>query len=211
MEDGKLKRRLIGAAVLILLAVIFIPKLLEKNDPFPISGNDVPSSAETEFTSKVTPLDSPSFEDAPTPTEPSLEPPAMEAETTADSMSLPEPVPAESVPMEPVPEIASADTTEPTSSSEPAEESTSPALETPTATGWVVQVGSFRSEKNAVTLRDRLLDKGYQAFIDESTDADGKSLRVRIGPETDRPAANALRDKLEQELKLKGLVKPYPS
>lgn len=205
MEDGKLKRRLIGAAVLILLAVIFIPKLLEKNDPFPISGKDIPANAETEFTSKITPLDSPLPNNASLPSAAhSPEPPAVETETTADSMQIPEPVTTESVP-----ENAAAEATEPALSPEPVAESTAPAPEA--VTGWVVQVGSFRSEKNAFTLRDLLIDKGYQAFIDESTDANEKSLRVRIGPETERPAANALRDKLEQEMKLKGLVKPYSS
>jgi len=76
---------------------------------------------------------------------------------------------------------------------------------------WVVQLGSFSNEQNALKLRDRLRAKGYTAFVEPVQGSGGKSLRVRVGPELERAQAEAIRDKLQKELKIKGIVGRYPS
>ena len=75
--------------------------------------------------------------------------------------------------------------------------------------GWVVQLGSFSNERNALGLRDRLVKKGYPAFVETST-SDGKRVsRVFVGPEKTRDEAKARLPVLLEETRLKGIVTRY--
>ena len=58
MEEG-LKQRLVGAAVLVLLAVVFVPVLLESDPDESEVGFDLgtPPSAESGFSSRIIPLE----------------------------------------------------------------------------------------------------------------------------------------------------------
>lgn len=78
-------------------------------------------------------------------------------------------------------------------------------------TAWIIQLGSFSSEQNALALRDQLRAKGYTAFVEKIKSGDSQLFRVRVGPELERARADALRDKLEKETKQKGIVERYPS
>ena len=75
---------------------------------------------------------------------------------------------------------------------------------------WVVQLASLSSESNAVALRDRLRRAGFTAFV-ERVRVNGKPVfRVRVGPELDRDRAEALRRRLQQTRNLRGIVLAYP-
>lgn len=80
----------------------------------------------------------------------------------------------------------------------------------PAVTGWVVQVGSFARDANAVVLRDRLRDKGFAAFVSEGA-ADGDPVwRVQVGPfATEDEARDVARD-LEAERGQAALIMSYP-
>ena len=73
---------------------------------------------------------------------------------------------------------------------------------------WVVQLGAFSSEANAIVLRDKLRNSGHPAFVE--TVGDKSRYRVRIGPEIDRALADKLRDKLAAEYGQAGIVVRYP-
>lgn len=78
------------------------------------------------------------------------------------------------------------------------------------AKGWAVQVGSFSKKENAEKLQTKLRKAGYKAFI-SSVSAEGKTVvRVRIGPELQRTAADQLKSKVEKELQLQAKVVEYP-
>lgn len=62
--------------------------------------------------------------------------------------------------------------------------------------GWAVQVGSFGSRENADRLVRSLKLKGYAAFITESSSRGRKWYRVRVGPERNRAAADAIAARL---------------
>lgn len=62
--------------------------------------------------------------------------------------------------------------------------------------GWAVQVGSFSSRENADRLVRSLKLKGYGAFITESSSRGRKWYRVRVGPERNRAAADAIAARL---------------
>jgi DedD protein len=81
----------------------------------------------------------------------------------------------------------------------------------PIVSGWVVQLGSFSVEKNAITLQDSLRKKGYASFV-ESYSNDNKTIyRVRVGPELTRELAEKLQVKLKSETRLNGLVMAFPA
>ena len=87
-----------------------------------------------------------------------------------------------------------------------------PAAPSPAAAGrgYVVQVSAFRSQDEALTLRDKLRSAGFTAFSEKIQADSGTLYRVRIGPEADRDAADRLRTELSTKLGLSGMVVAYP-
>ncbi len=85
-----------------------------------------------------------------------------------------------------------------------------PVAETAAAGGWTVQIGSFIRPENALALRKRLRAAGYPAFIESGSSARGAVSRVFVGPMPDREQAKTSAAKLRREMALEGIVVPYP-
>ena len=77
-------------------------------------------------------------------------------------------------------------------------------------TGFALQVGAFRERTDANALRERLAGGGLAAFIDDVNTDEGRLYRVRIGPETQRSRAEALKETVKQRFQLDGLVVTHP-
>ncbi|HEY5603744.1 MAG TPA: SPOR domain-containing protein [Gammaproteobacteria bacterium] len=91
-----------------------------------------------------------------------------------------------------------------------AEKVVSAASKPPIVSGWVIQLGSFSLEKNAITLQDSLRKKGHASFV-EAYESGGKTnFRVRVGPELTRELAEQRKKQLKRETKLDGLVMAFP-
>lgn len=75
---------------------------------------------------------------------------------------------------------------------------------------WTLQVGSFKDKANAVTLKDRLLAKGFPAYVDTLKTPQKTSHRVRIGPELDRSRLEKLQKKVVETEDLKGMIVNHP-
>lgn len=72
-----------------------------------------------------------------------------------------------------------------------------PAAPRTAATGsWWVQLGSFSSQDNAQRLARELRGKGFTVQVSQVTSGGTQLHRVRAGPEADRAAATALRERL---------------
>ncbi len=199
--DEKLKQRLVGAIVLISLAVIFVPMLLDGGNLSDNGEEAVPPRPEREFEPLEIPLqlpepdanprvivDRPAAVDTPAPV---AEAAVSQPETTPEqpAASLPaaqEPAAAEP---EPEPPVVSA-----------------PPPSTNGAEAWVVQVGSFTQAANAGGLRDRLRGLGFSAFVERAGDV----YRVRIGPEAEKSRAEALMARLREKTEFDGMVMRYP-
>lgn len=195
--NQQLKTRLVGAIVLISLAVIFIPMLLDGGGQESISVQQglMPDSPGYRFEPLEIPLQPP----PPAPTAPRLvdsPPPASEPRAEPPPKASPAPSPAPAA----APPVAQA-TPSPPKPAAPA-----PSRETTLQVGWVVQVGSFSRQDNAIGLRDRLRGKGFTTFVDQASGADGTVWRVRVGPELERERAERLKQRLEQEVQLNGIV-----
>lgn len=75
---------------------------------------------------------------------------------------------------------------------------------------WVIQVASFSSEANAESLKKRLSDKGYDAYVKPVKTPSGSSMqRVFVGPELKKSQAEKHKAEIESAFKLKALLHEY--
>ncbi len=218
--DQQLKERLVGATVLVVVGILFIPLLLDGPDeqvpvrvglelPVPDSGKrthtirlDVPAErpATQASGSPLTPVAASKTEAVAADGE------APESGSAEKSVSKPEAKPPAATTLEPPATKATvtqstatkSSATEPTATGSPAGASqpSSSAQEVKNAGDWAVQVGSFSSEDNALRLQSQLKAAGFPTFRTRLV-ADGRSMhRVRVGPVADRSAADALASRL---------------
>ncbi|MFQ5642954.1 MAG: SPOR domain-containing protein [Thiogranum sp.] len=209
--DVLLKQRLVGAIVLVALGVIFVPMILEgpnrtlvpemealpePEDPMisaPLEAFPAPDAIPAEPDVSVVQTDTQVVEAPESPVE-AVQPDDGPG-TESESRSKPEPE------VEPVPEP------EPVAAA-PGPES-KPVKPAPLGS-WVVQMGSFSTEKNALRLRDRLRKSGFVTQVEKAT-VDGKPrFRVRVGPFLERADAEQSRQQMQDRLSLKGRVLSYP-
>jgi cell division septation protein DedD len=73
-----------------------------------------------------------------------------------------------------------------------------------------VQIGAYRSEDEALTLRNKLRAGGFTAYSERIQADSGILFRVRVGPEADRDAADRVRTDLSSKLGLNGVVVAFP-
>ena len=200
MEQA-LKERLVGATVLVILAVIFIPMLLGEKPEISndITKTNIPPKPEGKFSSRIIPL---------------------QEKSATDEVDLSDQTELRTSKNEMITEVPDTVTRE--ADREPDERATSKD-EIPRAVAdkeiitervglraWVVQLGSFSSEDNAEALNKKLRDAGFPAFVEPLKQKNTITYRVRVGPELKRSDAQSIRDQLKKSLKLDGIVVSYP-
>jgi DedD protein len=170
------RRRLIGAAALLLAAVIVLPMVL---DPSP---RPVPDSVVIDIPSDKTPF-------TPRLSQPSpavLAPAARAPETPAKKAEAPEvKETARAAPDKPAPE-PSKDATPPST----------PAIKAGSAQ-FVLQAAALASETAARDLEARLKKAGFATYTERITTQSGDRIRVRVGPFATREDAEQARAKLK--------------
>ena len=189
MDKHAFKQRIIGAIVLVALAVIFIPILLPGHRDLGFSGTEsyIPPKPDELENLRVLELEKPL--PAPAPRE--------IVRTPIDERSPAAPQTESELPaVEQKPT-----TTEKKPSPPPVKEIKSDPASTPKA--WAVQVGSFSKRENAMRLRDQLRTKGYKTFVEQISAADKIFYRVRVGPVVSRSNALELQKELQTKMKLK--------
>jgi len=187
--DEHLKKRLVGATVLVALAVIFIPMLLDDETVVDtgITRTNIPPRPEAPFSSRIKPLV-----------------PAEEPAVAAEPKPHKEPV----APVSPPPKTAVA--TKPAAPKASSPKPTVPKLPAKPIVSWVIQVGSFAKQENADNLVKQLRAMKFAAFM-EKVVVDGKTrYRVRVGPEVDQKKAQQMQAQIEKKFKLKGKLERYP-
>lgn len=208
--DSSLKQRLVGAAVLVALGVIFIPMLLERGteDARMSVQMEIPPEPETRFKDHTAGNDpAEAIEPLPPIEQSAAEGGAPAADDAASEAgqdaSKAEKQPAgqagetggageQEVDPEPESEPEPAPASEPEPESEPGE--------------WIVQAGSFRRQANAEVLRDKLKSGGFDAFVETAEAGTGPVYRVRIGPHARRDEAEALVERLKEQGDYQGIV-----
>ncbi|HAW23925.1 MAG TPA: cell division protein [Pseudomonas sp.] len=199
LVDRRLLQRIVGALVLVALAVIFVPMLFNRDDADQQIAVDAPAMPETPaapiIETQPVEVPEPAVEAIPEDYE------IIEEDSVAES-SIPanpiDPVPAEA---QPAPEASEqAVTAAPPLMPENAEEQRLDTANLPVS--WSVQLASLSSRENAEKLQKTLRSQGYNAYI---RTADGMN-RVFVGPLVERAEANRLRDQLQRQHKLDGFV-----
>ncbi len=197
----RLKERLVGAAVLVVIAVIFIPMLLTGPiDSGSITKTNIPERPTEKFNSKLIPLTD------------SLKPATKVEKSDAAS--------AANIEINGAGETSvgsksnTFDKTETNSDDLVADKKLGQEKTVKDKqvglTAWVVQLGSFSSKVNADKLNLNLRKSGFPAFVEPITQKGKTSYRVRVGPEILRADADTLLKKIKTKMKLEGIVLNYP-
>lgn len=212
------RHRLIGAAVLVLLAVVGFPVLFD-TQPRPIAV-DIP--IEIPDRAKVKPLTSPAPQSAPAKAAGAVsEAPVVVAEPVAKPAAVvASAAPASAAPPAAAIKAALAAPLAPSAPTAPTAPSTPPAddgararalLEGKSATAqtaqaaastqadsrYVVQVGAFADDSKARDVRQKVERAGLKTYVHVADTKEGKRTRVRVGPFTSRAEADKAADKLK--------------
>lgn len=197
--DSALKQRLLGAAVLIALAVIFVPMFLG-NAPKQEQGStlnlDIPKPPERDFQTRTLAVDAPA---APVAAAPAANPDRV---TTVDTHATPTVDALAQNPAPPKPDEApkaAAPKPEPAKPVATQAKAAAPAPANAVAQGrFAVHLGVYADRAHADKLVATLKQHGYSAY-DEPAEFQGKPVtRVRVGPYADRAAAETARLQIKQ-------------
>lgn len=188
--DTPLKHRLTGAIILVLLAVIVIPELLtgERNpQAAAASGAAAPGSAAPLRSYDIDLTDAAM---APAP-QPAAAPQAAAAPPLRSAAASQPPATG----AKPPGASAAAPTPAPTPTAAAAR---APTLRATTAASgeFFVQLGSFAARDSAERLAAEVRRKGFAVKVSATRSGQQTLHRVRVGPVGERPAANALAERL---------------
>lgn len=208
--DKAYKQRMVGALVLVALAVIFLPMLFSRQDEQRQVRVDAPAAPHAPAVPQVqiepvavpepqalpqepVPSDdeiaeqqAPSAPIAPTAPVAPAPPAAKPVAPPAAPVAKPVPAPAQPIAVAPTKPIATPSRVDVNGLS----------------VSWSVQLASLASRESAESLQKTLRNQGYNAYIRSS---DGKN-RVFVGPLIERAEADRLRDLLSRQQNLKGFV-----
>ena len=209
-----MKKRLVGAVVLVALAVIFVPMLLEEGEQPDESvklEREIPQEPSTDYRMDLIPTEEEAQEaDTETtmeiPLETITEPDRPEPLTPDDTATVPGQAGAEAEKEKGKKWVIVEDP------AKGADQTTSSARVEPAGTagdsrtGWGVQAGSFGQKANAESLMADLKLNGMNAYISEVQVADKTLYRVRIGPLENKQSAEQQLQLVEKQFKLKGTI-----
>jgi DedD protein len=214
--DKAYKQRMVGALVLVALAVIFLPMLFSRQDEQRQVTVQAPAAPQAPAMPQVQvePVVVPEPQALPQEPVPSDEeiaqqeapvaPVAPVAPAPATKPVTPPPAPAPAP--APVPALAAKPATAPSQpiSAAPGKPDTTQSRVDANglSVSWSVQLASLANRESAEKLQKTLRSQGYNAYI---RTADGKN-RVFVGPLIERAEADRLRDLLNRQQNLKGFV-----
>lgn len=200
--EQTLKQRLIGAVVLVSLAVIFIPIILEgPDDEWTPRSHSLPDKPQLDYRADMELV-------LPPPVQVDEQPGANEVEETP--LTGEQPVTKTIKPVAAPPASASKPVKSETTTRPPAKPAPSAAALSKSLKGWFVQVGSFGQEMNAKGLQDRLVASGFKALLQEIEIGNKRAYRVLVGPSATRADAEKQAASLKSGQQLKGMVVEYP-
>jgi len=187
--DTALKHRLTGAVILVLSAVLLLPELLTGSG----QASRANAAADTANASAANGEERSIRIDL---TEAAATPAAAAAPEANEPAPVALPVPAPQGPTESAALVA-VPPAAPAPAPAPVAAAASSSVAVVPAETYYVQIGVFENKASARNLERKLRDKQFKPVVDE-IQRSGKTLyRVRVGPEPDRAAANALRARLE--------------
>ncbi|NND64898.1 MAG: SPOR domain-containing protein, partial [Gammaproteobacteria bacterium] len=219
--DRQLKERVVGAVVVIVAAIIFVPMILDGQQEQSAGERDLPLPAPSVHARSIETFDtrapnlttavsksndrSPKLnqEDRPTSDDSTaklVEVPSAVKDSSNDDTSTKELITNETIESSVVNSNAN---------NTPVNTAIEQAVKPGIGSGWVVQVGSFREQQNAERLADELKKLSYPSFVTRHSGPEYAFYRVRVGPEPDRDRAAVLAKRLKKEGQVVAVV-PFP-
>lgn len=201
--DERLKERLTGAAILVLLVAWLLPEMFSGRAPAmptAVSGAVESPPADTVVTFAITPE---------TALEPELQPLTGSTAPVPPAAPPATPAAADTPAALPKPETAPASSpaTKTPDNARPAEGARKPAVARAAGGGWVVQVGSFSERANAQRMVQQASRKGFKLQV--AGPDDRGYFRVRSAVVRDRAAAASLQERL-RNAGFKGVINSAP-
>jgi DedD protein len=232
--DRRVKERLIGASILVVLIVLVVPELLSGPKSvvpsatpaaiFPASAPEPTrnvtldlATSKAPANSEVEPAEAAKGEAAPTPA-PSTDGLSSTAAPTSTAPTSAEPASAaptstasaSAAPTSIAPTSAGpmsvAPATAPAATAKPVETAAPSPISTRAA--WAVQLGSFASRTNADNLSRQLKGQGFPVYVLSGGSGASVRYRVRVGPLADRDSAERTAAKLKSIGHVSSLVAP---
>lgn len=233
--DRRVKERLIGASILVVLIVLVVPELLSGPKSvapsatptaiFPASAPEPTRNVTLDLATSKAPANSEvepveaakGGEAAPTPA-PSTDGLSSTAAPTSTAPTSAEPASAaptstasaSAAPTSTAPTSAApasvAPATAPAATAKPVETAAPSPISTRAA--WSVQLGSFASRSNADNLSRQLKGQGFPVYVLSGGSGASVRYRVRVGPLADRDSAERTAAKLKSIGHVSSLVAP---
>ncbi len=210
MEQA-VKQRLVGAAVLTAIAVITLPMIFDTERPPGVQVQETMPPA-PEYPAVAMP--------EPKPVELPADRPTADPVPVSDmyAMNNDQQADADSVPATPA--TTSSAATPAVANPKTASSSAASLPPLPAAPGgkldasgipesWVVQVAAMSDRSKADALIAKLKLNGYAAFAHTTHDSAGDTIRVFVGPKIDRAQAVKIKQKIDREMSLQTMVKPF--
>jgi DedD protein len=185
--DRRVKERLVGASILVLLLVLIVPELLSGPKTAGPAAPPPPASAPEAVRNITVDLAT----SKPPAAEPAPEIPSAASAAGPTVTTLPAAAPPPVAQTAPVSRPSA-----PVVSPKPVESAPS----SPTSTlspAWAVQLGSFASRVNADKLAHQLKGQGFSVYVLSGGARASLRYRVRVGPLADRGAATQAVAKLK--------------
>jgi DedD protein len=223
--DRRVKERLIGASILVVLIVLVVPELLSgpksavpsatpaavfpANAPEPTRNVTLDlATSKAPANSEVEPAEAAkSGEAAPSPAPSAAGSSSNPGSTTAAPPSI---APTSTAPTSNASASAApasvAPATAPAATAKPVETATPTPISIRAA--WAVQLGSFASRANADNLSRQLKGQGFSVYVLSGGSGASVRYRVRVGPLADRDAAERTAAKLKSIGHVSSLVAP---
>lgn len=230
LSNLQLKKRLLGAAILVLLAAVIIPFLLGEPKHLEVPVEDVVS---TEFQSKIQPLtNAPAINQTDAGDVPAsrsnenglvlkkidqIQPLDRSNSNAADEGIKTEALKLDTLNSNPRKKPETEKTSK-TAAVTPAPAKAAPVKKAVVApksvavkSGWAVQVGIFSKKANADSFAATLRSDGYQPKISDAKSGTGNTnKRVWLGPFATKSAAKTISEKFEKQTGNDGYVASYP-
>lgn len=232
--DDTLKQRIVGLCILVFLAVVFVPFLfdgtgLKKEQSVRGEFLDLPNTQQPDqpeqFTTVLT-LNKPPVQSTAVPPL-NAHPPSHNTPKPLPKQSSSEVTPIQRLPnntkpvgrLEPLPQsppksvskpIKPKAESKPSKPVKPKSVKPKPIQPKPSVSpksGWLVQVGGFSNKQNALGLKKKLEQQGFNTFM--KTNSAGNFFRVRVGVYSTKEKALKARAKLAELHKVKPILVKY--
>jgi len=210
--ERQLKERLVGAAVLVAVAVIMVPEMFSGSGSHQAESQK-PAATETSDSSesgqvKTYRIELQQREGSAVSSASSVQIMPSVPDTHADAIAST--VPSVTTPSDTSPDEAASSSSSSSRSAISAGSASHPVTPSPVTSdgGWAVQIGSFSTEATAKKIVSDAKAQGFSAFHSPVKVGSKTLYRVRVGPYADRDAAQTALTKLKRSYAQASLVAP---